>query len=64
MTARDYLNAMLLNYPYKTEEMALQALIDSHKRMRDAEVRRGDFWSGLPTWKKKLVRFIGISFWP
>ena len=63
MSAKTYIESFDTFFKHSEEE-SLKMLIESHKRLRDAEVARGDFWRALPIWKQKLARFLGLTLWP
>jgi hypothetical protein len=63
MTAKEYIENIWGGKHYVTEETALQDLIDSHRRLRNDNVRMGEIWCKLPKWKQRFYVWLGVRPW-
>lgn len=62
MTALEYIESInpSLSGHSRTEQEALEELIQSHKRIRSDVIRRTKQIRDTPSWKIKMARLLGV----
>ncbi len=59
MTALEYVNTFVPGWA-TDEEFALHVLIESHRRLRETNGKRMDWWRKAPKWKRRLLTFLQL----